>query len=434
MTTPIGQFVDTTTGRTSTNPFITIIKNRAPTGNDGINNSLQVGQRWIDSAASNQEYFLLDFIASQGIVQANWVELGGSNGVESLTGNSGGAVPPTSSGNINVVGDGTTGGLFVGSPSTDTLTLTLNAIPNSALANDAISLVAGTGISISTSPVVLGGTTTISATNAGDTTSLTGNSGGAVSPTSGNINVVGDGTTISIVGNPSTHTLTASYIGSGAFVSVNVQTFTSSGTYTPTSKMIYCMVEVVGGGGGGGSAFSTTSNQFLTSSGGGGGGYSRGLFSAATIGASQSVTIGTAGTGGSSAGFNNGGTGGTTSVGALISATGGTGGGATGTGLIINFVGAGGSGSGGNFSTVGSPGSFGASTPAAGSISGNGGSSFFGGGAAGVFTATSSASNGGVALSYGGGGSGAVSAAATATSASGGNGFAGIVVITEFIG
>jgi len=43
---------------------------------------------------------------------------------------------------------------------------------------------------------------------------LAGNSGGNVPPNSGGvINVVGDGTTISIVGNPSTHTLTASLVG-----------------------------------------------------------------------------------------------------------------------------------------------------------------------------------------------------------------------------
>lgn len=46
-----------------------------------------------------------------------------------------------------------------------------------------------------------------------DIETLTGNSGGAVGPTGGNINVVGDGTTITIAGNPGTSTLTASFIG-----------------------------------------------------------------------------------------------------------------------------------------------------------------------------------------------------------------------------
>lgn len=85
MTAPIAQQVDTLAGRTSTNTFIAIIESRAPTGNDGINNGLQVGQRWIDTSDDNQEYFLLGFIASNGFVQANWVKLGGSQSTESIT-------------------------------------------------------------------------------------------------------------------------------------------------------------------------------------------------------------------------------------------------------------------------------------------------------------------------------------------------------------
>jgi hypothetical protein len=48
---------------------------------------------------------------------------------------------------------------------------------------------------------------------AGEILFLSGNSGGEVGPTAGNINIIGDGSTISIVGNPATSTLTASYIG-----------------------------------------------------------------------------------------------------------------------------------------------------------------------------------------------------------------------------
>lgn len=74
-----------------------------------------------------------------------------------------------------------------------------------------------------------------SAAGAGDVTTLTGNSGGAVSPTAGNINVVGDGTTITIVGNPGTHTLTASAVGTGLVRGL----MTSDGnTVTPTAGII----------------------------------------------------------------------------------------------------------------------------------------------------------------------------------------------------
>jgi len=64
---------------------------------------------------------------------------------------------------------------------------------------------------------------------------LTGNSGGAVSPLGGNINVVGDGTTINIVGNPGTHTLTASTAGS---VATSYITNPVTGTAIPASGVL----------------------------------------------------------------------------------------------------------------------------------------------------------------------------------------------------
>lgn len=72
------------------------------------------------------------------------------------------------------------------------------------------------------------------ASSIGAVQTLTGNSGGAVGPDgSQNINVVGDGTTITIAGNPGTHTLTASVIG--GFVT----TFDAdSGSATPAAGVI----------------------------------------------------------------------------------------------------------------------------------------------------------------------------------------------------
>lgn len=49
---------------------------------------------------------------------------------------------------------------------------------------------------------------------------LTGNTGGAVGPTANNINVVGDGTTITVAGNPGTSTLTISALSTGTVESV----------------------------------------------------------------------------------------------------------------------------------------------------------------------------------------------------------------------
>lgn len=64
---------------------------------------------------------------------------------------------------------------------------------------------------------------------------LTGDSGGAVAPTGGNINVVGDGTTITIAGNPGTNTLTVSAILSAPFETL---TGDSGGAVSPTDGNI----------------------------------------------------------------------------------------------------------------------------------------------------------------------------------------------------
>ena len=220
--------------------------------------------------------------------------------------------------------------------------------------------------------------------------------------------------------------------------SVNTQVFTSSGTYTPTTGMLYCVIEVVGGGGGGGGTANGASLSAGGAGGGGGGGYARGKFSSATIGASQTVTIGAAGAAGS-AGNNAGGTGGTTSVGALISAAGGVGGGGSSPGSVQSGSGgAGGAGSSGDFQTTGAPGGNGIGLGATASsvaislaLSGIGGSSFFGGGATSVVSGGSAVA-GTAATSSGGGGSGAA-VGDNASSAAGGAGVKGAVIVTEYI-
>jgi len=214
----------------------------------------------------------------------------------------------------------------------------------------------------------------------------------------------------------------------GNIQTVATQVFTSSGTYTPTSGMLYCVVEVVGGGGGGGGADVTGAGQVSNASGGGGGGYARKTFTAATIGVSQAVTINSGG-GGGSAGNNPGAAGGSVTFGALLSATGGAGGnGAAANAGGFNSGTAGGAGSSGDFNTTGTPGGPGMAVVGIGSF-GGGGSSFFGGGSPGVTSAGSTAGTNGT--SYGGGGSGAATIVGAA--AAGGNGVTGIVIVTEYI-
>lgn len=211
---------------------------------------------------------------------------------------------------------------------------------------------------------------------------------------------------------------------------VTRQVFTSSGTYTPTTGMLFCDIQVVGGGGGGGGCAATPAGAGAAGAGGGAGGYAQGIFSAATIGVSQTVTIGAAGAGGA-AGVNGGGTGGTSSVGILITATGGTGG--VGGPATANAAsappGVGGTGTLGDFQTSGGVGDSGLVASAGNTtIGGFGGSSFYGGGAA--PSATSAGNN---AFSFGGGGGGASNAPSAGAALAGGNGAKGVVIITEYL-
>lgn len=210
-------------------------------------------------------------------------------------------------------------------------------------------------------------------------------------------------------------------------LTVTKQTFTSSGTYTPTANMAYCIVECIGAGGGGAGVPAGGSGTITVGGGGGSGGYSRLYAPAATIGASQTVTIGAAGSGGA-AGANGGGTGGDTSVGILCVAKGGTGGQTIGS-AVASYVIAGGVGGAaasgtGDAKISGSAGGAGVGTNSV-AVGGAGAAGPFGGGGTGGSGAAGSVGN------LGGGGGGA-SAIASGAAAAGGNGGAGLVIITEF--
>lgn len=217
---------------------------------------------------------------------------------------------------------------------------------------------------------------------------------------------------------------------------VNTQVFTSSGTYTPTSGMVYCIVELVGGGAGGAGNGAATSVQIAVSGGGGGGSYSRKTIDAATVGASQSITIGAGGAGGTTGSPFKGGDGGTTSFGSIFNATGGIGplGSVGGAAIyLVNLPGIGDNTStGGDFSSAGGPGSPGmgiVTTPNGQfAVGGNGGNSIFGGGALLVLGGQSDGRN---AIGYGGGGSGSICIGNSGSV--GGDGFQGIAIVTEFI-
>ena len=204
---------------------------------------------------------------------------------------------------------------------------------------------------------------------------------------------------------------------------INIQTFTASGTYTPTSGTSAVLVEVVGGGGAGGGCTATVANQASAGAGGGAGGYACKRMANPGV---QTVTIGAGGLGSLGVGTN----GGTSSFGSLVSATGGSGGvyGTSGTGGGGPGY-PGGMGSGGDINIPGatSEGPWGFSVSGVSLVrSGRGANSKFGAGGGTQVNGAGSAGTG-----FGSGGSGGACPPNTAAQV-GGNGAGGIVIVWEY--
>jgi hypothetical protein len=99
----------------STIPINRVTENRAPTLGDWQNYVL--GDEWLDTS-SNDWWKLVSLAGNQGL----WIIIGGTNAaIETLTGDTGGAVPPDASNNLNILGGDTT--TVTGNPATNTLTI-----------------------------------------------------------------------------------------------------------------------------------------------------------------------------------------------------------------------------------------------------------------------------------------------------------------------
>jgi len=372
------------------------------------------------------------------------LDLSGSGlAIDSFAPNSGtNPVVPTAGGLVNVVGTGST--TTVGSLNTLTVQLT-------GLTNHNVLLGHGTATVGLVAPSATSGIPLISQGAASDpvfgTVTVAGGGTGVTSWTpyailTGGTSSTGPLQQVASIGT-SGQVLTSGGAGtlptwttlpSGAAV-LSMQTFTASGTYTPTAGATWVVIEAVGGGGGGGGAGSTTGSEVSCGGGGAGAAYGRALCSIAQIGVSQIVTIGNGGTAGSSAG-GNGGDGGDTSVGTLLVVKGGGGAlGRTGQNTAFMVGAAGGctgtgtsSGATSYFFAFGNPGQWGLTNVSlANGWGGGGGGSMLGGGASGL----GSPASGSTPSGYGGGGSGAVQGNSMAGQA-GGAGAKGIVVITEY--
>jgi hypothetical protein len=158
--------------------------------------------------------------------------------------------------------------------------------------------------------------------------------------------------------------------------------YTSSDDWDRPDGLLYVRVQVWGGGGGGGGC-GTGGSGIAATPGGSAGGYSEKVIAAASLGSTETVTIGAAGAAGDATG-SNGGTGGTSSFGAHCSASGGAGG----AGMATRSTSApfrssappqGGLGSSGDRNQRGGSGDFGVALSTSQGYGGQGGSVPFGG-------------------------------------------------------
>jgi hypothetical protein len=188
-----------------------------------------------------------------------------------------------------------------------------------------------------------------------------------------------------------------------------VVTFTASGTWTKPTGLKYAIVEIIGGGGGGGSVTSSSG----AGSGGGAGAYTKKLIGAASLGATETVTIGAGGAANSA--------GGNSTFGSILTSNGGAA-----SGGDTDNPSAGGAASGGDVNINGGYGKGGCETGSAQS-GGRGGDTPLGsGGTGGVGNA-----GGGGGTGYGSGGGGAATSANSADQ-TGGSGAGGLCIVTEY--
>jgi hypothetical protein len=208
-----------------------------------------------------------------------------------------------------------------------------------------------------------------------------------------------------------------------ALRNIGLQLITATGNYVPTTGMKAVLAFLTAGGGGGGGGEDTT---FSGGAGGAAGSTAIGLFLAATIGSSKSVTIGGGGTPGTHGNTGTtGGTGGTSSLGTLMSSPGGSGGGFGTATNAATPAPASAAPSGGllNIPGSGSISGFGASSPNSFAFGGAGAPSFWGGNGNGGNNVSGGGGNGFMG-SGGGGGTG---------NNNGGSGGPGLLLLIEFL-
>lgn len=213
---------------------------------------------------------------------------------------------------------------------------------------------------------------------------------------------------------------------------LNVRTFTSSGTYTPTPGTKSIIAEGVGGGGGSGGSFKTQAGYYTGTGGGGAGGYFKTRLT--SLPSSISISIGKGGKGGVGGSSPTAGeSGGQTSLGAFAQASGGNGSSpsqpAVNSGVAYQLgSGFGGFATGGNIlNSRGGDGSASLIVRNGSGVSGAGGASHFD-----VGGSSQPWSNSGNAGGKGAGAGGSIHQDGNAVQPDGGDGGDGIIIIYEY--
>ena len=208
----------------SASSIVPEISNRSPSSTDikGSNGPFQIGQRWINKI-QNLSYTLTSLTSSNGIISANWLAEGPGNGaLSTLTGNTGGAISPTS-GNINIFGANTI--TVSGSGSTLTINPSVSGYPITPY-------IVG--------PIGQAGYQTIqSAINAVESSSSGVGVVGIIPGTyTENLTITGNVSLFALVGNQGTSSLYNSPGGSDLVTVVGSISISNEASLTPTNNII----------------------------------------------------------------------------------------------------------------------------------------------------------------------------------------------------
>lgn len=210
-----------------------------------------------------------------------------------------------------------------------------------------------------------------------------------------------------------------------------VDIFTVTDTWEKPAGARMVRVQVQAGGGAGGGAPTTAAGQTAVGGGGAGGAYGETWFSANTLDASYTVTVGT---GGAGVALTTGGSGTSSSFGSLVTASGGNGGGVTAAGTTntgVNGADSTGQTVVGDIVIKGGGGGAAMRLAGQGALGGVGGSSQLGNGGRGKAVTTGVVA-GDLGQGYGGGGSGGVNGSTGNTGVAGGDGAPGVVIVTTY--